>query len=204
MGLSELRSKVDQLKGRRDQVKKYLEETKTRLKESTRSQRSHEQAAEVIKEVGLQTQSQISFHISDTVSLALNSVFDTDYEFEAEFVQRRNKTECDLVLYDGEDKINPLLSTGGGVVDVISFALRCASWSIDTPKKRPIMILDEPFKYLSSDLMPLAGEMLKKISKELGLQIIMVSHEKELIDVGDKIFHISKDKRGRSQIELDG
>ena len=74
-----------------------------------------------------------------------------------------------------------------------------ASWSMQRPKSRNVLILDEPFRYLSSNLLPRASEMLKQISEQLELQIIMVTHATELAEEADKIFEVSI-KQGRTEI----
>jgi DNA repair exonuclease SbcCD ATPase subunit len=56
--------------------------------------------------------------------------------------------------------------------------------------------LDEPFKNLSKDLQSKAGEILKLLSQKLGIQIIMITHEQELMEIADKTFEIQKVKDG--------
>lgn len=136
------------------------------------------------------TQKQLEFHISGLVSTALAAIWDDPYEFKVEFVQKRGKTEADLYLVRNGAKMNPLHASGGGVVDVVSLALRMAFWSL-TQTTRPFLILDEPFKHLSSDLQGKAANMLKLLSEKLDLQVLMVSHISKLIEGADKVFTIS-------------
>jgi DNA repair exonuclease SbcCD ATPase subunit len=189
--LTSIRNQLEQRKGKRQEIERMILSCQQSIREQAKDLRRHEQAREVINQVGLATQNQLSFHISEITSLALNAVFPHPYELKAEFVQRRNKTECDLLFVRGEEKIDPLSAAGGGAVDVASFALRIASWSMQRPRSRAVIILDEPFKHLSTNLLPQAGEMLKQISDKLQLQIIMVTHCEELIDTADKVFEVS-------------
>ena len=53
---------------------------------------------------------------------------------------------------------------------------------------------------VSADLEARAYEIMQKISKELEIQIIMVTHREAAISVADKIFTVSKVK-GVSRIE---
>lgn len=190
----DLRNQLEQRKGRRDQVQESLEKAKQAVKEKKRDLRRHEQAREIIREVGLKTQQQLQIHISDITTLALEAVFPNPYALIAEFVERRNKTECDIYFARDGNQVDPLSAAGGGVVDIASFALRVASWSMQIPRSRNTLILDEPFRYLSTGLLPRAGEMLKQISEKLGLQIIMVTHSEELADAADQIFRVSMRK----------
>lgn len=134
------------------------------------------------------TQQQLEFHISGLVSTALAAIWEDPYEFKVEFVERRGKTEADLLIEKDGLKVKPLDSTGGGEIDVIALALRMAFWSL-AKTTRPLLILDEPLKNLSEDLHDKAVEMLKMLTKELNLQIIMVTHIKKLIACGDRIYN---------------
>ena len=140
--------------------------------------------------MGLKTQQQLSFHISDIASLALDAVFDDPYELLAEFVQRRNKTECDLFFVRDNERMDPLSASGGGAVDVAAFALRIASWSMQRPKSRSTIILDEPMRFLSVDHQEKASAMIKQISERLGIQFIIITHEPTLALAADKVFEI--------------
>ncbi len=195
--IQSFRRLFEQKTGEKNQIEKTLHATKKEVKELKRDLRRHEQAQEVIRQVALKTQQQLQFHISDIATMALEAVFENPYELTVEFVQRRNKTECDLYFVREGEKIDPLSASGGGAVDVASFALRVASWSMETPRSRNTLILDEPFRYLSSNLLPKASEMLKEVSDKLDLQIIMVTHADELIESADKVFNVAK-KKGMS------
>jgi len=194
MSVSELRSYVEQCKGQRSLVLASINETKDNLKEDRKSLHRHEQAREVIREVGLKTQQQLQYHISDISSLALEAVYDDPYELVVEFVQRRNKTECDLWFRRDDEKMDPLSATGGGAVNIASFALRVAAWSMQRPHSRNLLVLDEPFGNVSTDLLPRASEMLRQISERLKLQMIIVTHAEELIEAADRTFKVTMSK----------
>lgn len=156
----------------------------------------HEKALTIIKEVGRKTQEKLQFHISDITSLALDAVMPEDpYKLTMQFVDRRDKNECDLRFERQGNLMKPLDSSGVGAIDVASFALRIAAWSIQFPKSRPVIILDEPFKFLDKSKHGRASEMLKELSLKLGLQFIIVTHEEGLTENADRIFKVSNTKR---------
>ena len=105
------------------------------------------------------------------------------------FVEKRNKTECNLFFERNGERIHPFDASGGGAVDVATSALRFSIWSLG--KSRNVIGLDEPFRFLSRDLQPKAAEMLKEISHRLDLQMIMITHSPDLIEGADKIFRTS-------------
>ena len=115
--------------------------------------------------------------------MALEAVMVNPYELVLEFVERRNKTECDILFRRGERLRDPFYA-GLGAVDIASFALRIASWSMSDPKLRNVMVLDEPFKHLKGkEDNERAIQMVKQISEKLNLQIIMVSDERAPLDM---------------------
>jgi DNA repair exonuclease SbcCD ATPase subunit len=197
--LNTLRRELEQKKGQKVQIEQDIETLSESNKENNRSLRRHEQAKEIVREVGMKTQQQIQYHISDITSLALEAVFDDPYQLLLEFVQRRNKTECDIFFVRDDKKVEPLTASGGGAVDVAAFALRIACWSLNRPHTRPTIILDEPMKWVSEYYKDKASEMIKQISLKLGIQIIMITHEPKLAAMADKVFEVSI-KKGISKI----
>ena len=194
-----LRNRLEQQKGQKIQIEKSLSDLQIELRDKKRSLHRHEQAREVVREVGLKTQQQLQISISDITSLALEAVFPDPYELEVEFVQRRNKTECDLYFVRDGNKIDPLTASGVGAVDVAAFALRIASWSMMQPRTRNTIILDEPFRFLSENYQEQASTMLKEISKKLGIQFLIISHNMTLANCADKTFNVSI-KKGKSKV----
>lgn len=191
MTIQQLRQSLERQQGQKIQIERSIDQLKTDLTENKRSLRRHEQAREIVRTVGLATQQELQFHISDITSLALEAVFDDPYELKVEFVERRNKTECDLKFVRGDMEIDPMTASGVGAVDVASFALRIASWSMMRPRTRPTIILDEPFRFLSENYQDKASQMLKELSEKLGLQFIIVTHEQTLSSYADRTFEVS-------------
>ena len=194
-----LRNHLEQQKGQKIQIEKSISDSTQALKEKEKDLRRHEQAREVIREVGMKTMEQLQYHISDITSLALEAVFNDPYELVVEFVQRRNKTECDLYFVRDDNRVEPLEGSGVGAVDVAAFALRIASWSMQRPKSMDTIILDEPFRFLSANYQEKASVMIKEISEKLGIQFIIITHESILASYADKTFE-TKIQKGVTQI----
>jgi DNA repair exonuclease SbcCD ATPase subunit len=201
MSIQLLRNKLEQQKGQKIQLEKSLESFRKDLLEFKNSLTLHEQAREIIHNVGLRTQQQLQFHISDITSLALNAVFPDPYELKVDFVQRRNKTECDLIFVRDKMELDPMEASGVGAIDVASFALRIASWSMSRPRTRNVIILDEPFRFLSTNYQAQASAMIKEVSEKLGIQFIIVTHEENLIPSADRVFEVGI-RKGISNIKV--
>jgi DNA repair exonuclease SbcCD ATPase subunit len=187
---------LERSKGQKIQIEKFLAKAKEDLESSQTNLRRHEQAREIIREVGMKTQQQLTFHISSITSIALSAVFDNPYELKADFVQRRNKTECDLLFVRDDLEIDPLSASGLGAVDIAAFALRIVAWSMQKPHTRNTIILDEPFKHLKGvETNRRALHMMKEISEKMGIQIISISDERipreDIIEAADRVFEVS-------------
>jgi ABC-type transporter Mla maintaining outer membrane lipid asymmetry ATPase subunit MlaF len=134
----------------------------------------------LIQEVAQSTQTLLRNKVTKLVNLAIRSVFDDPPEFIMEITVKRNRTECELLFKDADAIDKPLESAGGGLLDVVSFALRVVMWTFS--KTDNVLILDEPFKFVSPNLAPRVSEMVSEISTKLNLQIIMVSHAEGIND----------------------
>ncbi len=200
MTTQNLRNKLEQQKGQRSQIENNLTSLRTEVKGIDKQLVLHEKAREIVRDVGIRTQQQLQFHISDITSLALEAVFNDPYELKVEFVQRRNKTECDLLFVRDNLVIDPIGASGVGAIDIAAFALRIASWSMQRPHTRNTIILDEPFKHLSVDLQDRASAMIKEISDKLGIQFIVITHDPTLASYADRVFEVSI-KKGISHVK---
>ena len=156
----------------------------------------------VLNEVSKQTQERFKSKVESLVTTAIRSVYGRALRFELIFEEKRNRFECKPVIWEGDVLYeNPDEEMGGGILDVISFALRVILWYLSENRTRNVLILDEPMKFVGRRLIHQAGRMLREISYKLGLQIILVTHEDELIEIGDKCYHVGYEN-GESIVKL--
>lgn len=161
-----------------------LEESHAResaaLKKAEREEQDCQGAQEVLQSIALTVQQQAHKKISHVVSSCLSAVFDDPYEFRIEFERKRGRTEASLKFRRRELEVDPLSAAGGGVVDVAAFALRIACLVLHRPRLSPVVILDEPMKFVSVQYQDRVRQMLEQISEDLKVQIIMVTHADNL------------------------
>lgn len=200
MKISEIRNILERRKGQRMQQEQQIESLRTEIRNLKKELFNHEKALAVVREVSIQTQQQLQYHISDITSMALESVFPDPYEVKIDFVERRNSTECDIYFERDGVRVDPLESSGYGAVDIAAFALRIASWSMSVPMKRNVIIMDEPMRFVSAEYQEAASAMIKEVSDKLGIQFIIVSHSEMIAQHADKVFHVSI-KKGISKIK---
>ena len=206
--IKDLRGKLEQRKGQREQLVESISKREDEIKSNQRNLLRHERALEIVKQVGLATQKQLEYHLSEQVSLAMEAVFDDPYQLVVNFVERRGKTEVDLLFSRGDLSFAPLGNSGGGAIDIAALGLRIAYWAMRQDKKvRPTLILDEPFSRLKGvDANRRALSIVREISRVLGIQIITVSDERiprdDIIANADRVFLMSRNRDGVSRCEI--
>lgn len=196
----EMRKRITQDLAKKELLSDQLE-TISMCKNSTIRVKLHQEKARLIlQQIATTTQQNLQYHISAIVTKALQDVFDGKLQFECVFESKRGRTECQLLFRtENGDLLTPIDSSGGGAIDIASFALRLTFWALKN--SRGVLIFDEPFKFLSCDLWPKAAQMLQSLAKNMGVQIIMVTHIPDFIEVADKAFKITK-KNGISHAEI--
>lgn len=189
LDLLERRSIMELEKTRRE-VNKLLNERK-RLKQNIRSEsdtlsklREHAQhvvkAREIVQSVAQLVQQKAHDRIAGVVTKCLQAVFPDPYEFRIIFEQRKGRTDARMVFIRNNMEIDPCNAAGGGILDVASFALRLACLVLAKPRKRRLLVLDEPFRFVSRNYIQNVGRMLHQLSQEFGIQFLIVTHLDDL------------------------
>jgi DNA repair exonuclease SbcCD ATPase subunit len=200
--LNALKHQIAKDKGRLEEAESVLNAKRMAFDKCERELGNVSQAAFLLKQAATETQNELRYQLSDLPSMALQSVMDDGYELDVAFPTRRGRTECEISFLRDGQTFDPLSEVGGGGVDLAAFALRLTMWAIQLPQSRNVLILDEPFRFLSAELRGRVRDLLHKLSSEMGIQIIMVTHDPALIPAGAKVFRVSK-RGGVSHVVFD-
>lgn len=195
MTLEQYKRKIQQLQGKKQLLEEQHRAAVVRLKDLTADQVALEESQAFLQDVAKRTQERLKVHVEDTVQLAIDTCFPDKYQFNMNFEIKRGKTEANIVFMKEGEPVEPMDASGGGVVDMAAFALRIAGWTLSNTNN--VIILDEPFKFISNDLQAMAAEVLKELSKTLSLQFIIVTHRPEIIEVADCIYEVKMKKDGK-------
>lgn len=203
MNLDKIERLFLQSQGMQKQISSTLDEKRIELTNKEERIKLLEKAQSFLQKVAQDTQSQLKFQIEDIVDMALETCFPNEYQFQLLFNIARGKTDAELVFLSQKTgrPIDPMNASGGGVVDITCWALRLASYVLSSNTDN-VIILDEPMKFVSKDLMGRVCELVKQLSEKLNLQIIMVTHESQFVDVADKIFEVRKNDKGVSVVKV--
>lgn len=135
--------------------------------------------------------------IEQLTTNSLNYIFEDDSKFEIEISKKRNTANADFYIVEenenGEVRVDPKESKGGGIVDIVSLALRLAFLENSTKRIEGPLILDEPSKHVSSEYIMKVGDFLLQFSEEMNRQIIMITHNIHLESISDNVYFVTKE-----------
>lgn len=181
MDLALIANQVKQLKQQQVTALQLENQLKQELQAAIAQYDACEHVQQLVQRIAQEVQNQVHKRISDVVSRCLRVVFaDEAYELKIDFEMKRGRTEAKLTFVRDNIEVSPLTASGGGVVDVASFALRLAALILTKPEKRRLLVLDEPFRFVSADYRNKVCTLLQTLSEELNLQLIMVTHDPAL------------------------
>lgn len=176
MRLDRVRTKVNSLLRDREHAVRQVQEEKNALDKAERLLLATTEAQHLIQAVAQSVQRRAHKKIASIVSHCLEAVFQEPYKFEIVFERKRGRTEARLIFKRGELEVDPLTASGGGVVDIAAFALRLACLTLSQPRGRRLLVLDEPFRFVSAEYRPRVVDLLEALSTDLDVQFILVTH----------------------------
>lgn len=189
------------------------------LKSSAISSRNNAQAArdrfrvatwshELLTKLADRKREDVRVKVERIANAALRAVFGPSIAFRFDVSILRGvvaiRPEVGFRQPDGTTAFVGVDQVAGGVVDVLSLALRVAVLLARRPKLRPVLIADEPLKHLSDEYLPAAAEMLRRLADECGLQMVVVSHEPDVSLRAHRIHRVSRTVAGSSVKSEDG
>lgn len=166
----------------REAVNTLLASERQSLETMTAEQAAIASIDEKVKALAILCQTNCKHGIEQLVTRCLDAVFpENAYQFGLVFERKRDQTEARCILTDSAGETYDLHNgVAGGILDVISFALRLATLLLTRPQPVKLLILDEPFRCVSAGHRGRLASLLETLCEEFGFQIIMITHITEL------------------------
>jgi len=204
-GLAAWEKELNSKRTKRDmlQEKKEREENEGRKAEEERTLAS---MAEVFLRIEvIERRVQTIADIADIGTAALKQVYGGDYALRfvaAGDADNAANLKIEIVsLLDGEELTTGLMGErGGGVVEVVAFALRMAA--LGWRRYGGPLILDEAYKSMSADeKMGQVAQFLAHVAKQTGRQVIFATHKTDVFGpVASNVLRVTK-TRGVASVE---
>jgi hypothetical protein len=193
--LATAKTKVGEKIAARDQVQKLFDEQASRLENIDLKEKALLEANFAISFEVEDIQKTLKEDIDSLVTIAIQTVYDREIAFALSFDRKPSGgSDYKPCLIENGEEFNPKDEQCGGVLDVISYAMRIVLKGFESEKTRDFFWFDEPLKFLGGGLLAeKAAEMMKKINDELGIQSAIISHDSTCIRTADKIYHTIHD-----------
>lgn len=192
--LLKIRSYASKQEGKREKILEQINENKDKIKVIQAEVDLIEKVSLLLQRTSEFARNQAKTQIESLTTNCLQFIFENNIEFEIEIEELYGKANAEFYVTTKVDdtiiKTKPEQSRGGGIVDIISLALRIAFLQVHKPKIEGPLILDEPAKHVSEDYIFNVADFLKKTSEIFERQIIMVTHNNHLSAIGTKSYRV--------------
>lgn len=206
--LEELQALYYHRRGQQEQLLKEKERLTELLERALAERDLLDQVRVLLQMTSDHAREQARQTIESMVTRALQYVFGADLEFKVRIGESRGRPEAEFYVastYGGEAYVEnrPQDARGGGVVDVISLALRLVLLQSARPPLEGPLILDEPAKHVSEEFCLNVAEFLKEVARVFDRQVIIVTHNQQLAGVADRAFRVELEA-GKSVVRVLG
>lgn len=199
--LEELKKVIDDSKlylarenGKKEKVEERIESNEKQITELKLNVELIERVNILFQKTSEYARNQAKVQIETIVSKCLQFVFEEEMDFKIEIEELRGRPSAKFYIVtqmEGKEvKLEPEHSKGGGVIDVVSLALRIAFLETHRPKILGPLILDEPAKHVSGEYIYNVSDFLKQNSDLFDRQIIMVTHDNFLASIGNTSYTV--------------
>lgn len=200
--LNDWKERLQRAVGARDSLLEKKKVLNSKEKENKKQALISTQAINFVEESVRNIRTKTLKSTESVTNEALQAVYEENLRLECDFDIKRDRSAVILryvkQLNDGSILKRAPQGSGCGVSDVVAFALRMVL--IKASGCEPILIADEPFKFLGRDQIPKAAALLKYLVEKLKIQIILTSHHPDLRDAANTAYHFELDENGITQI----
>jgi len=206
--ISSEKSRVDLLRGEMRSTKSQIADEKKRRKDNEDSLGVKQGARDLLSSVLRRTENDIEELFGSIGTEAIGFVFSEDRRLKFKFEPKAGGMGVKLRVMkpspDGKGEVEIYTSfEGGGVKDVVALALRIAMMELYSPRQDGPIMLDETVKSIADDeAVQGVGEFLKKISEEMGRQIIIITHKSKLASYADRSFMVTLNSDDISKVRV--
>lgn len=203
----EKRLELEKRKWEREAIQKRIESLDEIIQQNETSLEIENKTKLLLQKVSIEARDRAKDVMEKAVTHALQYIFGSDFSFEIKLKETKNRVEAEFYVLNNIGgqviRSSPEEACGGGVVDIISIALRMALLHLyQNPKINGPVILDEPGKHVSADYTIKLAEFLKHLSSMFQRQIILSTHQMDLAHIADQTYTVDI-KNGASTVKTE-
>lgn len=182
--------------GQKEELERQLAETQEGLQKLTTRIETLEQVQVLFQKAAEESRELGRAALEAAARTALQYVYGNSRTVHLALGESRGRPEAQLLVGfigpDGEERLtNPGEDEeGGGVINVLSLALRMAILELFSPPLVGPLLLDEPTSMVSVEESEHVTDFLKEVARSTGRQVLLVTHSPELAAGADRQFQV--------------
>ena len=211
--INALKMREAYLVGKREVTQTQLDTARERYSTAKKEYELYSKCSKLLTETSMLVHERTTQKIADIVTQLYRAVFGGDDSFVIKVDTKRKTPIAEFFIKTKkagkEVLLDPIMSDGGGKMDVIALGLRIAALLLYKPALNRVLILDEPLRFISSSStseFPFryrAVSFFLFIAKTYGIQILAVTHDSELVDLADIKFELELTNEGYTKVTKD-
>jgi len=163
----------------------------------------HAKTSALLTSIGEQAQESARERFEALATQGLQYIFGEEYSFRFEPGESGGQATLEPLIRSEHDGMGIETSVtdarGGGYAQVTGFVLRLVMVKL-SPKARDLLALDESFGMVAQSLEPRVAEFLRDVARQVGVQIILVTHSGVYGDYADARYRLVLGRDGVTQV----
>jgi DNA repair exonuclease SbcCD ATPase subunit len=189
------RQAYERRRGQQEHLLKEKQQWESKKKQLQTEINHYIKARFLLQQASAFAREQARQNIEAWVTGALQYVFQTDdTAFRVEISEKNNRPDAEFYVvsdYDGiRVETKPQDARGGGVVDIVSLALRIALMESGKVGTDGPLLLDEPGKHVSEEYGMMLAQFLKGVTQKTNRQVLLITHNQYLEESGDRAYQV--------------
>lgn len=189
------RQLYERRRGQQEHLLKEKAEWQEKVEQLHAEIEDYTKARFLLQEAAVFAREQARQNIEAWVSGALQFVFGTDdVAFRVVLAEKNNRPDAEFFVVSNYDGVmvetRPQDARGGGVVDIVSLALRIALMESGKQQTDGPLMLDEPGKHVSEEYGMMLAQFLKGVTQKTKRQVLLVTHNNYLAESGDRSYQV--------------
>jgi len=184
----------------------YLGSLRSKVQDAEESLRDLQECGAILNALTTASQQMLKDRLEGIVTYALSRVFEREFRFVVEFRQSRANVIVEFKLASEETGWEPVElqdARGGGVCEIVGFIIRLVFLLYLKQDQRQIMVLDEPFGWVSAQYVDNLMELIRELVAKTGMQFVLVTHNDRIAELGDRRYRFSLD-HGKTVVQALG
>lgn len=189
-------AKLTRLKNENELLERQAKEADDKVVEAAESMQVATEALEFLEEVANSRRGSMKGRIESVLTEALRLVYGPTRKIELDYSVKNNRSHLafELVKDTKAGEVRRVLDgtgSGLGVSDTVSVPLRLLVL-LGAKASDRVCVLDECYKHVNTERVPLVVQFLKVLTERLGMQVILLSHHQQIRGEVDAAFEVKE------------